>query len=140
MIRTSTAVAKKPLCPLIMKGCPIIFSSVLFPPAGHRTLLAGMVSFEGALLGLLALRVIYLTFTRPGSLCSWESQNMETIPLFPRVAAVIRARFGANTKHAITPGHEAATRTVLCEEGVSTGSSFSFTQPQTWVTMCHPPH
>lgn len=61
MIRTSTAMAKKPLCPLIMKGYPIIFLELTvscFLALGYKTLLAGTVSFEGALLGHLAFRVI----------------------------------------------------------------------------------
>lgn len=69
MIRTSTAMAKKPLGPLIMKGDPIIFLQLTvscFLAVGHKTLPAGAVSFEGALLGHLAFRVIYLhNFSTP---------------------------------------------------------------------------
>lgn len=77
-----------------MKGYPIIFLDLTescFLVLGHKTLLAGTVSFEGALLGHLAFRVIYLTFTHPGYLYSWESENMETVLLLPCVAAVTRA-------------------------------------------------
>lgn len=62
MIRTSTAMAKEPLCPLIMKGFPILFLelSVLFPCLKGTRILAGSVSFEGAFLGHLFFRAMFL--------------------------------------------------------------------------------
>lgn len=75
MIRTSTAMAKKLLCPLIMKGSPIIFLELrgsCFLALGHKSLLAGTVSFDRALLGRLAFGVIYLIFTHPSYLYSWN--------------------------------------------------------------------
>lgn len=157
MIRTSTAMAKKPLCPLIMKGYPIIFLELTVSSSlalGCKTLLAGTVSFEGALLGHLAFRVIYLTFTHPGYLYSWSQKTQKLFYSF-LVLLLLVQQFGANTEHTITPSHKSATCIMLYEEDVSVDSFiqpqvttchllhvsmdsfFGFTQPQPWVTTCH---
>lgn len=81
MIRTSTAMAKEPLCPLIMKGFPILFLelSVLFPCLKGTRIVAGSDSFEGAFLGHLVFRVRYLTSMLPCYLYSWSQQTWKLV-------------------------------------------------------------
>lgn len=94
MIRTSTAMAEEPLCPLIMKGHPIIFLELpvsCFLALGHKSLLVGAVSFEGALLGPLGFQAYLFNFCKPRLFVFLESETMETILLLPCVAALTRA-------------------------------------------------
>lgn len=103
--------AKKPLCPLIMKGYPIIFLELrvsCFLVLGYKTLLAGTVSFEGALLSHLPFRVVYLTFRHPHYLCPRSRKAWKLLYSFLFLLLLLE-QSGANTEHTVTPSHKGAT-------------------------------